>query len=110
MRNLFSNDVLLPFIFLYLLNSPRISMGIENAYLKVPTYQELMGRSLITIIHGIREVLGSGDELSINQIAKRVNARWSTTAGALEHMKELGLVEERRGTQLGPSTRLFRQR
>ena len=45
------------------------------------------------IIKEIVETLGKG-ELSVNEIASKIKANWSTTNSALELLKNLGVVKE----------------
>ncbi|OIO61480.1 hypothetical protein COY26_02385 [Candidatus Woesearchaeota archaeon CG_4_10_14_0_2_um_filter_33_10] len=56
------------------------------------------------IIEDITKVLEKG-EYSVNEIAKKIRANWSTTNITLELLKKLGLVEEVITT---PKIRIFK--
>lgn len=56
------------------------------------------------IVAEITKALGKG-ELSINEIARKIKANWSTTNSALELLKKLGVVKEVITT---PKIRIFK--
>jgi DNA-binding transcriptional regulator YhcF (GntR family) len=64
-------------------------------------------RPLTTIIKQIKNTLEKDGELSIRQISIKVKSQWSTTEKALECMKSLDIVKERKGTDSKRDERLF---
>lgn len=59
------------------------------------------------VIRDIRNLLKKEDELSVKAISEKVNSQWETTIKALEFMKEMGLVKERKGDKTYKEERLF---
>lgn len=64
-------------------------------------------KSILEVIKEILKVLKKGEEYPIKTIAYKVNSRWETTLKALEFMKEIGLVKERKGNVTYKAERLF---
>jgi len=65
-------------------------------------------RNILKVIEDIIKVLEKNKELSVKAISEKVHSQWETTIKALEFMKKIGLVKERRGNQTYKSERLFR--
>ena len=65
-------------------------------------------KSLPIVIQQIKELLHKEGELSIRQISIKIKSQWRTVAKALELMKSLGTVKERKGTETKREERLFR--
>lgn len=67
----------------------------------------MLRRSILDVIRDIRNLLKKEDELSVKAISEKVNSQWETTIKALEFMKEMGLVKERKGDKTYKEERLF---
>jgi predicted transcriptional regulator len=55
----------------------------------------------------ILKTLQREQDLSVKAISKKINSQWETTIKALDFLKEVGLVKEKRGNQSYKSERLF---
>ena len=55
----------------------------------------------------IKKLLEKNKELSIRQIALKTKSQWRTIDKALETMKSLGVVKERKGNETERVERLF---
>jgi DNA-binding transcriptional regulator YhcF (GntR family) len=65
-------------------------------------------RPITQIINEVKKVLEKHKELSIKAIAKKTKAQWRTVRKALETMRDLGLVKERKNVhKTGVDERLF---
>jgi len=65
-------------------------------------------RPITQIITDIKKVLEKNKELSVKRIAKETKSQWRTANKALETMKELGFVKERKSVnKTGVDERLF---
>ncbi len=69
---------------------------------------DMARKPLTKVVEQIREILQKEGELSIRQISIKVKSEWRTVAKALELMKSLGTVKERKGTETKREERLFR--
>ena len=63
-------------------------------------------KNILRIIVDILKLLKKG-EYSIKAISYKVDSRWETTLKALEFLKEIGLVKERKGNVAYRAERLF---
>lgn len=67
-----------------------------------------MARKPITkIIEEIKELLEKDGEISIRQISIKSGSQWRTIEKALETMKKLDVVKERKGKETERVERLF---
>ena len=65
--------------------------------------------SILDVIRNTLRILSSEKEYSIKAISYKINSHWQTTLKALEFMKEVGLVKERKGNKTYyKEERLFR--
>jgi DNA-binding transcriptional regulator YhcF (GntR family) len=64
-------------------------------------------KSIILIISEVKKILEKEKELSVRQISLKINSQWRTALKALEIMKELGIVKERKGKDTQREERLF---
>ena len=64
-------------------------------------------KSLTDVINKIKELLQKEGELSIRQISVKIKSEWRTVNKALELMKSLNTVKERKGTDTKRDERLF---
>ncbi len=65
-------------------------------------------RSILDVIKDIKKLLEKGDELSVKAISDKINSQWETSIKALEFMKDIGMVKERKGDKTYKEERLFR--
>ena len=65
-------------------------------------------RSILDVIEDILNLLKKNKELSVKSISHEVKSQWETTIKALEFMKRVGLVNERKGKETYKTERLFR--
>lgn len=81
-------------------------------------YANVLFKSICTIVHmtrkpitsvmeEIKKILEKEKELSIRQIALKTKSQWRTIEKALETMKSLGVVKERKGDDTERVERLF---
>ena len=67
-----------------------------------------MARKSITLLmEDIKKLLEKDKELSIRQISLKTKSQWRTIEKALETMKSLGVVKERKGIETERIERLF---
>ena len=67
-----------------------------------------MARKSITLLmEDIKKLLEKDKELSIRQISIKTKSQWRTIEKALETMKSLGVVKERKGEETERVERLF---
>ena len=64
-------------------------------------------RSILDVIKDIKKILGKEKELSVKAISEKTKTQWETAIKALEFMKEMNIVKERRGKESYKSERLF---
>jgi len=64
-------------------------------------------KSITNIIEKIIKLLKKQNELSIRQISLKLNSQWRTIAKALETMKSLEVVQERKNQKTKRKERLF---
>lgn len=64
-------------------------------------------RNILNVIEDIIKVLEKNKELSVKSISEKVNSQWETTIKALEFMKKIRIVKERKGKETYKSERLF---
>ncbi|MCK5283492.1 MAG: hypothetical protein KAK00_08870 [Nanoarchaeota archaeon] len=64
-------------------------------------------KSLSTIIEKIKKLLEHEQELSVRQISIKIKSEWKTVNKALELMKSLNTVKERKGNKTKRNERLF---
>ncbi len=67
-------------------------------------------KSILDVIRKIKKILSKEKELSIKSISYKIKAHWETTLKALEFMKEMGLVKERKGNKTYKEERLSKLR
>ena len=65
-------------------------------------------RNILSVIEDIINILKDEKELSVKAISHEVNSQWETTIKALDFMKKVGLVEERKGKETYKRERLFK--
>ena len=65
-------------------------------------------RNILDIIEDIINLLSHEKELSVKRISFEVRSQWETTIKALEFMKRVNLVKERKGKKTHKIERLFR--
>ena len=66
-----------------------------------------MRKPITEIIENIRDLLEKEGELSIRQISLKTKSQWRTIEKALETMRSLGVVKERKGDENERVERLF---
>ena len=67
-----------------------------------------MGRKPITeIIEEVKTLLDKEGELSVRQISLKTKSQWRTIKKALDTMKSLGAVKERKNDQTNRVEKLF---
>jgi len=66
-----------------------------------------MRRPITLLIEEIKSLLEKEGELSIRQIALKTKAQWRTVMKALNTMKSLGVVKERKSDETERVERLF---
>lgn len=71
---------------------------------------DMKRRPITTIIEEIRSLLEKEGELSLRQLTMKTHTQWQTMSKALETMKALGIVSERRDEETKRRARLFRIR
>ena len=64
-------------------------------------------KSILDVMKDILKLLSGKKEYPIKSISYKINSRWETTLKALEFMKEVGLVKERKGKTTYKAERLF---
>lgn len=69
---------------------------------------DMSGRSVHLIMEDIFDILKKEKELSIRQLSIKLGSQWITTKKALNSMKKLRLVSERKGNKTYKEERLFR--
>lgn len=67
-------------------------------------------RGILEIGKSIFDLLSDGQERTIYEIAKSVECRWSTALKALEFLKYIKVVKERKGDKSYKEDRLFKLR
>ncbi len=65
-------------------------------------------RSIIDVMKDILKLLADGKERSVKEVAEQVDSQWETAIKALEFLKEVCLVRERKGHSSYKAERLFR--
>ncbi len=65
-------------------------------------------RTILDVIEEIIEILSKKEELSIRQISIKIKSQWETVIKALNFMKKINLVKERKGKKRNKIERLFR--
>lgn len=66
-----------------------------------------MRKSITSIMEEIKKLLEKHNELSIRQLSLKTKSQWRTVKKALETMKSLGVVKERKGDETERVERLF---
>lgn len=66
-----------------------------------------MYKDTLTILREIIKLLSKEKELSIRQIARRVRTNWESASRALDFLKEIRIVKERKDTSTKRGDRLF---
>lgn len=64
-------------------------------------------KDILEVMRRILKVLSGKKEYSIKTVSYKVNSHWETTLKALEFLKEIGLVKERKGKAAYKPERLF---
>ena len=64
-------------------------------------------KSITSLMQEIKKLLEKNKELSIRQIALKTKSQWRTIDKALETMKSLNVVKERKGNETERVERLF---
>ncbi|GAH40863.1 unnamed protein product [marine sediment metagenome] len=64
-------------------------------------------RTILNIIEDILNILSKEGELSVRQISVKLKSQWETTIKALNFMKKVNLVKERKGKKTNKIERLF---
>jgi DNA-binding transcriptional regulator YhcF (GntR family) len=67
-----------------------------------------MRKSITSIMEEVKKLLSKYEELSIRQLALKTKSQWRTIEKALETMKALKVVKERKGDETERVERLFR--
>ena len=62
---------------------------------------------ILNITEKILQILRDHKEYSINQISNKLKIQWKTSVKALEFLKKIGLVKERKGKTTHKAERLF---
>lgn len=62
-------------------------------------YADMSRKSITSLMEEIKKLLEKNKELSIRQLAIRTKAQWGTVEKALEGMKSLDVVKERKGDE-----------
>ena len=63
-------------------------------------------KNILEIIENILRLLKKGEH-SINQISYKLKIQWKTSVKALEFLKKINLVKERKGNRTYKEERLF---
>ena len=66
-----------------------------------------MRKPITDIIAEVKKLLEKEGEMSIRQLSLKTKSQWRTIEKALETMKTLGVVKERKGTDTKRVERLF---
>ena len=66
-----------------------------------------MRKPITSIMEDVKKLLEKHQELSIRQLALRSKSQWRTIEKALETMKSLNVVKERKGNETKRIERLF---
>ena len=64
-------------------------------------------KDILNVMRNILKILSDGKEFSIKAISYKIHSHWETTLKALEFLKEIGIVRERKGKVAYKSERLF---
>lgn len=64
-------------------------------------------KSITSLMEDIKKLLEQHRELSIRQLALKTKSQWRTIEKALETMKSLNVVKERKGNETERVERLF---
>ncbi len=64
-------------------------------------------KSILDVMKNILKLLSDNKEYPIKAISYKVNSHWETTLKALEFLKEIRLVKERKGKTTYKAERLF---
>jgi DNA-binding transcriptional regulator YhcF (GntR family) len=64
-------------------------------------------KSITSLMENAKKLLEKHKELSIRQLALKTKSQWRTIEKALETMKSLDVVKERRGNETERVERLF---
>lgn len=64
-------------------------------------------RNILKVIEDIIKLLNKEKELSVKAISESIKSQWETTIKALEFMKKINLVKERKGKKTNKIERLF---
>jgi len=81
---------------------------VQTFYLSDMCIIEHMTRKSITsLMEEIKKLLEKNKELSVRQLAIKTKSQWRTIDKALETMKSLGVVKERKGNETERVERLF---
>ena len=72
-----------------------------------PEINTAAGKEAQKVLRNILKVLSDGKEYSIKSISHKINSHWETTLKALEFLKEVNLVKERKGSKTYKEERLF---
>jgi len=64
-------------------------------------------RNILKVIEDILKVLKKEPEMSVKALSEEVKSQWETTIKALEFMKKINLVKERKGKKTHKIERLF---
>jgi predicted transcriptional regulator len=67
----------------------------------------MVRKPITRIIEDVKTLLEKETELSVRQISIKLGSQWRTIEKALETMKSLGLVKERKGNETDRVERLF---
>jgi len=67
----------------------------------------MSGKPINKIMEEIFNLLKKEKELSIRQLSLSIGSQWITIEKALDSMKKLGIVKERRGDENNRKTRLW---
>ena len=70
-------------------------------------YADMVRKSITALMEDIKKLLEKNKELSIRQIALNTKSQWRTIEKALETMKSLNVVKERKGNKTKRIERLF---
>jgi len=64
-------------------------------------------RNILKVIEDILKVLKREPEMSVKALSEEIKSQWETTIKALEFMKLVNLVKERKGKKTNKTERLF---
>lgn len=63
--------------------------------------------NILDVMRKILKLLSDHKEYPINYISRQLKIKWETTLKALEFLKEVGLVKEKKGKKAFREERLF---